>query len=302
MASGSAALEAVEKELGDLLADEGLRDLLREQLDPDLRQPVNRPLRSLDIVDDVLEDIRDKNPDPRKRAAAGRYLSKLRELQEKRRGLTPLKPTNQMRKPTGQMTPKSSHQPGGKKGQPSFKTMSPPTKTSPPASTSTKAAQPKPARAAPGLKSAAGWLEKVSPFQAAMLYLELHAGHFAALADVKERVKLVKDLQKYINELELAARTLRKAINELWNAEADLPPYPLQSYEGKPGQTLFVSAAELDYVEQYARAAGGIYFDALVANSMLNSAIQGRNTVVAQARAAKNFTRQAAWQVVIDLE
>ncbi len=30
MASGNAALEAVEKELGDLLADDGFRDLLRE--------------------------------------------------------------------------------------------------------------------------------------------------------------------------------------------------------------------------------------------------------------------------------
>ena len=63
-----------------------------------------------------------------------------------------------------------------------------------------------------------------------------------------------------------------------------------------------VSVAELAYVEQYARAAGGICFDALVANSMLNSAIQGWNTVMAQVRADKDFTRQAAWQVVIDLK
>jgi hypothetical protein len=141
---------------------------------------------------------------------------------------------------------------------------------------------------------------KVSPFEAAMLYLDLHAPHFAALGDVKQRAAIAKDLLSRVEGLERGARELRKATHALRVAEQELPIYPLQTYEETGVQT--VGADELAYVEEYGQAAARIANDAMAARSELHKAIEGWDAARAQAEKTSDFTRRAAMEAAIELE
>jgi hypothetical protein len=151
----------------------------------------------------------------------------------------------------------------------------------------------------PGLGSVAKW-GKVSPFDAAMLYLDLHAPHFAALSNVKQRAAIANDLLSRVEGLERGARELRKAVDALRVAEHELPNYPLQTYEETGEMT--VSAAELAYVKEYGQAASRIANDAMAARSELHKAIEGWESALAQAEKTSDFTRKSAMEAVIQLD
>jgi hypothetical protein len=63
-----------------------------------------------------------------------------------------------------------------------------------------------------------------------------------------------------------------------------------------------VSQAELDYVERYNNTAAMIANDAMAARAELSRAITGWDGVLAQAEAAKDFTRKASWEAITLLD
>lgn len=149
------------------------------------------------------------------------------------------------------------------------------------------------------LGSVASW-GKISPFDGAMLYLDLHAAHFAALSKVSQQAAIARSLLRRAASLESGARALRKAVNAQRRAESELPSYPLLLDE-EAGQ-MIVSAAEMAYVRDYYRAAARIANDAMAARAELYRAIEGWKGVLAHARKANDFTRQAIWQTVIQID
>lgn len=160
-------------------------------------------------------------------------------------------------------------------------------------------AKPAPAaKARPSLGSAATW-GKVSPFEAAMFYIDLHAAHFAALANVKQRAAVARDLLSRVEGLELGAREIGKALESLRTAERELPEYPLQTDEDAEPM---VGADELAYVRDYGEAAARIANDAMDARNELSRAIDGWDGAYKQAEETSDFTRKAAMEAVIELE
>jgi hypothetical protein len=132
-------------------------------------------------------------------------------------------------------------------------------------------------------------LGRVGALDVALLYLQLHAAHFAALENVSKRVEIAKDLLDHVAEFENGARELRKAVNALQRAEAALPEVTkfLETGQG------FVSLGELEYIEAYRNSAGNIVSKAFDARLELNKIIAGWDAVVAQSDQTRDFTRKA---------
>jgi hypothetical protein len=170
--------------------------------------------------------------------------------------------------------------------------------------TSTKPPPPKPLSS---LGSAKSW-GRVTPFSAAMIYLDLHAVHFKALASVKARVEFAKNIVNYIDELEKGARALNKAVEAQRSAEYDLPQYPVQSFEDDPHAeqrplgALWITEAELQYVREYHDAAGRIFSDAWDARTVLERTLAGWDSVNAEAKKLRDFTRKAVSEAIIMLD
>lgn len=151
-----------------------------------------------------------------------------------------------------------------------------------------------------GIEVIAKWGNNASPFKLFRLYYKLNRVGLADLADVSKRVKIAKDLQSYVSQLESSARMLRKAVDEQWRADDALPPYPLET--GKTAGHAMVSADELAYVKKYYEAAALVANDAMDARVALNKYIFGWDAVVEQAKNTSDFTREAVWDAVIDLD
>ncbi len=151
-----------------------------------------------------------------------------------------------------------------------------------------------------GLEFITKWGRNASPFKLAWTYFKLNRSGLAALSDVSGRVKMAKDLQKKVHDLESSARRLRKAVNEQRTAEAGLPAYPLET--DKAAGHMMVTEAELAYVEKYFNAAALIANDAMDARAALNNSIDGWDDVMARAKSSADFTRAAVWEAVIGLD
>ncbi|MBV8900942.1 MAG: DUF4157 domain-containing protein [Verrucomicrobia bacterium] len=148
------------------------------------------------------------------------------------------------------------------------------------------------------LGSVASW-GRVSPLEAAMFYLDLHAAHFAALEQVSKSVEIANDLLSRIGDFETGARKLREAVNAQRNAEADLPPEPITTDEQGP---VVVSLDELEFVDKYSTAAARITSDAFDARVKLNKIIEGWDAVLAQGKETGDFTRKAIWEAITELD
>ena len=144
------------------------------------------------------------------------------------------------------------------------------------------------------------WGRNASPFKIASLYLRLNWKGLNYWRDVSKAAKAGRDLLARIDGLENGARALKKATDELWGAEGQLPPYPLQS-AAKAGRML-VSPAELDYVERYFNTAAMIANDAMDARSELDRAIAGWDAALAQANSTRDFTRKAVFEAITLLD
>ncbi len=200
---------------------------------------------------------------------------------------------------------------GKRAGRPTTVPDAPETPTAPRrASRPAPAAAPKttPAKTAPAPKkpttprslgSVAKW-GRVSPFDVAMLYLDLHAAHFEALSDVKKRAAVANNLLSRLDDLEKGARELSRAVAAQRRAEAELPIYPLQP-DDETGQ-MAVTGEEMTYVELYYSAAARIANDAMSARAQLHRAIQGWDAILDQAKGTGDFTRKAIGEAVIVLD
>jgi hypothetical protein len=151
-----------------------------------------------------------------------------------------------------------------------------------------------------GIEFVSKWGRTASPFNVLSTYFKLNKSGFADLSDVSKRVKLVKELRSRVDQLEREAWMLRNAVNEQWQAEEGLPEYPLDTAESA-GHVL-ATPDELAYVEKYYEAAALVANDAMRARVMLNESISGWDDVVAKAGSSADFTREAAWDAVTDLE
>jgi hypothetical protein len=140
---------------------------------------------------------------------------------------------------------------------------------------------------------------KIGALDAAQLYLDMHAAHFAALEKVSERAAIAKDLLARVAEFEDGARTLRTAINEAAAAESGLPDYPLAT---SPTSSFVVTQEELAYVNEYYAAAAQIAGKAMAARVRLARIIQGWDGVLFQAGQTGDFTRDSAFKATTELD
>ena len=142
-------------------------------------------------------------------------------------------------------------------------------------------------------------LPKIGALDAVFFYLDIHAPHFKALEAVSDAVEIAEDLLNRVDELENGARELKKVVEDLRSAEANLPGEPMpESDSADPRLTV----DELNYLRDYYRTAGSILSGAFDARVKLNRKIIGWNTVVAQAERTRNFTRASAWDAVNQLD
>lgn len=144
------------------------------------------------------------------------------------------------------------------------------------------------------------WGRNASPFKIANLYLKLNWKGIQFWRDVSKAAAAGHELLARIAGLEGGARALKRATDELYAAESQLPPYPLQT-DAKAGR-MRVTPAELDYVERYFNTAAMIANDAMDARAELDRAISGWDGAVAQANRTRDFTRKAAWEAITLLD
>ena len=144
------------------------------------------------------------------------------------------------------------------------------------------------------------WGRNASPFKIANTYLKLNWKGISYWRDISKAAKTGRELLTRIDGLERGARALKKATDELYNAERKLPSYPLQSYD-KVGH-LIVTDAELDYVDKYLNTAAIIANDAMDTRSELDKAISGWDAAVGQANSTRDFTRKAASEAITYLD
>jgi hypothetical protein len=144
------------------------------------------------------------------------------------------------------------------------------------------------------------WGRNASPFKIASLYLRLNWKGLSYWRDVSKAAAAGRDLLSRIDGLERGARALKKATDELYSAEGQLPAYPLRSAT-KAGH-MVVSPAELDYIERYFNTAAMIANDAMDARSELDRAISGWDGALAQANNTRDFTRKAAFEAITLLD
>jgi hypothetical protein len=144
------------------------------------------------------------------------------------------------------------------------------------------------------------WGRNASPFKIASLYLRLNWKGLSYWRDVSKAAAAGRDLLSRIDGLERGARALKKATDELYSAEGQLPAYPLQS-AAKAGHVV-ATPAELDYIERYFNTAAMIANDAMDARSELDRAISGWDGALAQANSTRDFTRKAVFEAITLLD
>src|SRR5437868_7798897 len=144
------------------------------------------------------------------------------------------------------------------------------------------------------------WGRNASPFKIATVYLKLNWKGIQFWRDVSKAAAAGHELLARIEGLEGGARALKKATDELYAAESQLPTYTLQT-DAKAGR-MRVTAADLDYVERYFNTAAMIANDAMDARAELDRAISGWDGALAQANRTRDFTRKAAWEAITLLD
>jgi len=267
----------------------GLEDVMGDEaLSGERRREAQRALRNLDEVESDLERLWRERNHPHHPANVQEYSRSKKSPQT-----TTTKPSDKT-KPPPTATVKSPPTPVK---PPPATAVKPPLTTPKPPATTGGGTKPKPVKFA-SLGSVTNW--KISPFSALTLYLDLHAAHFAALADVKRRAKLAEDLLEAIGGLGKGAVELDKATREQAKAEAELPADPIQSGEaaGQSG----ITKDELDYVQRYQWAAQIIATDAKKAWTRIVQSIGGWDAVVAQSKTLNDFTRKASAEAVSRLD
>jgi GH25 family lysozyme M1 (1,4-beta-N-acetylmuramidase) len=151
-----------------------------------------------------------------------------------------------------------------------------------------------------GLEFLAKWGRNASPFKIAHLYLKLNWDGLKYWNDVRKAAAKGHALLDRVDVLERGARVLKKAVDELSAAEAGMPGYPLESAD--VAGHVMVSQAELEYVRRYYEAASVIQSESMSARIELDQAIAGWDAVVEQANETSDFTRQAAWEAITELD
>jgi hypothetical protein len=146
------------------------------------------------------------------------------------------------------------------------------------------------------LKFVGTWGRNASPFNIAMNYVRLNWQGVSYWMEVRKAAKAGRALLKHVESLERGARALKKASDELYSFQYELPGYPLKTAE-EAGQ-MTVTDAELEYVEKYYNTAAAIANDAWRLSSELRKAIEGWDAVVTQANNTKDFTRAAVWDAI----
>jgi hypothetical protein len=140
-------------------------------------------------------------------------------------------------------------------------------------------------------------MPRIAVLDAVMFYLDIHAAHFAALEKVSERVEIAKDLLSRVEEFEIGAKELSKAVEALRSAEAGLPSDPAELLSERLN-----TADDLANVKAYWKAAAEIMFQAGTARNHLYQIIQGWDAALAQANETNDFTRKSAFDAVTELE
>jgi hypothetical protein len=151
-----------------------------------------------------------------------------------------------------------------------------------------------------GLEFLGKWGRNASPFKVANTYLKLNWNGIKYWNAVQKAAEKGHALLDRVDVLERGARVLKKAVDELRDAEASMPSDPLES-DDVAGHVL-VTPTELEYVKRYFEAAQIIQTDAMDARIELNQAIAGWDAVVAQANDMRDFTRKAAWEAITTLD
>ncbi len=150
------------------------------------------------------------------------------------------------------------------------------------------------------LEFVAKWGRNASPFFLASAYVRLHWKGVSHWRDVAKAARAGRALLKKVDDLEKGARAFGNATDQQYAADLKLPGYPLQT-DDKAGH-VWATPEEMEYVEKYFNTAKMIANDAAAARVELEKAIAGWDAAVREANAAKDFTRQSAWEAINDLD
>lgn len=144
------------------------------------------------------------------------------------------------------------------------------------------------------------WGSSASPFKLASTYLKLNWDGLKYWNDVRKAAAKGNALLGHIDQLERSARVLKSGVEQIGDAWAQLPAYPLET--GDKSGRVMVSTAELEQVERYYNTAAAIANDAMHARALASRALTGWQDVLKEAVSIGDFTRKSAWESVITLE